>query len=310
MAIALWCAVLLGALAVLVVGADRFVEHAAAAARAYGVPQFVVGASIVAVGTSLPELAASLASVFHGAGGFVAGTVVGSNVTNILLVLGAAAVAFRGGVSISTRIARLDVPVMLLAAVVITLMMSDGKVSGMEGGLLLVMYAVYLSQSLRQREAPSERHDERLGRWWWAWMAGGAVGVWVGARWTVRASVELTHLLGLGDVAIVALSVVAVGSSLPELVVSLAAARRAYYEMSVGNVVGSNICNSMLVLGLPALVRPLPVAPSVMHVGVGFMLGATVVLMAYGQVGAVGRHAGLLMLLAFALFIMQLVGAG
>jgi len=136
------------------------------------------------------------------------------------------------------------------------------------------------------------------------------VGVWVGARWTVRASVELTHLLGLGDVAIVALSVVAVGSSLPELVVSLAAARRAYYEMSVGNVVGSNICNSMLVLGLPALVRPLPVAPSVMHVGVGFMLGATVVLMAYGQVGAVGRHAGLLMLLAFALFIMQLVGAG
>ncbi|MCB2187303.1 MAG: calcium/sodium antiporter [Deltaproteobacteria bacterium] len=303
----LWSLVLLASLAALIKGADIFVEHCARLARALGVPHYIIGVTLVALGTSLPELAASLASVFSGAGEFVAGTVVGSNVANILFILGAAIVAFRGFL-FSRNIVQEDMPVLLLAAMVISLFLWDGRVSRFEGSLLVVMYGVYLLHTLR-RQAESELAAEggfRPVTILWLGLSGALV--WLGADFTVKACVQLTALMGLGDTSLLAITVVAVGSSLPELLVSLAAARKKYYELSLGNVVGSNICNSFAVLGLPALVKPLPSSELVNGVGLPYMLAASLLLLIYGQRESAGTMSGLFFLILFVAYLGQVLG--
>ena len=299
----IWSLVLIVALTVLIKGADVFVDHAAALARALGVPDFVVGVTLVALGTSLPELAASLFSVFTGAGEFVAGTVIGSNVANITFIMGVAALAFRG-FSISPKLVRMDIPVMLLAALVITLMAWNGGVSRGEGVILVLMYGLYLAHTVReQRRSQPEPKQGVFKASMIIWIIGGAVGVYFGAEFTVKAVIKLTELLGLADASILALTVVAVGSSLPELVVSLTAAKKNYNDLSVGNVVGSNICNSFLVMGAPAIVKPLPVSAAVWGVGVPFMVAASLIFWFFAQRGVVGRTPGLFLLMIFVLFL-------
>ncbi len=306
--ILLWSLVLIAALAVLVKGADVFVDHAALLARVLGVPDFVVGVTLVALGTSLPELAASLVSVFTGAGEFVAGTVIGSNVANLAFIMGAAALAFRG-FSVSPKLMRMDLPVMLLAALVISAMAINGSVSRGEGVILLLMYLLYLTYTVREQRRSGQVEKEGTFRpSLVVWIVAGAAAVYLGAEFTVRAVVELTKLLGLADVSLLALSVVAVGSSLPELVVSLAAAKKNYNDLSVGNVVGSNICNSFLVMGAPAVVKPLPVSAAVWQVGVPFMLAVSFIFWIFAQRGEIGRTPGLFLLLIFALFLGTLGG--
>lgn len=304
----IWTLVLIAALAVLVKGADVFVDHAAALARALGVPDFVVGVTLVALGTSLPELAASLVSVFTGAGEFVAGTVIGSNVANIAFIMGAAALAFRG-FSVSPKLLRMDMPVMILAALVVTLMAYNGQVSRGEGVILLLMYGLYLTHTVReQRRSQPEPKEGVFKASMIIWIIAGAGAVYLGAEFTVKAVLKLTELLGLADASILALTVVAVGSSLPELVVSLTAAKKNYNDLSVGNVVGSNICNSFLVMGAPAVIKPLPVSAAVWGVGVPFMIAVSFIFWIFAQRGVVGRTPGMFLLLIFALFLGALVG--
>ncbi|WP_449246152.1 calcium/sodium antiporter [Desulfarculus baarsii] len=305
--ILLWFVVLAGALAVLIKGADVFVEQAATLARALGVSDAIIGVTLVALGTSLPELAASLASALDGAGEFVAGTVVGSNVANIGLIMGAAALAFRG-FSVGPQLMRLDMPVLIVSALVLALMLQDGRVEASEGVVLLLLYAVYLSQSLR-RQADDDAPRQRPSLKTWAYLLAGVAAIYFGARYTVEAVNKLTTLLGLADVSLLALTVVAVGSSLPELVVSLTAAKKNYHDLSVGNVVGSNICNSFLVMGAPALIQPLPVSRAVADVGLPFMLAISLVFLVMAHSGRVSRHFGLILLLMFGLFIGRTMGA-
>jgi cation:H+ antiporter len=304
----LWTLVLVAALAVLVKRADIFVDHSAAMPRVLGVPDFVVGVTLVALGTSLPELAASLVSVFTGAGEFVAGTVIGSNVANIAFITGAAALAFRG-FSVTPKLMRMDLPVMILAAFVVSLMAMSGGISRGEGVILLIMYGFYLTHKVReQRRAQPEAKEGVFKASMIIWIICGAAAVYAGAEFTVKSVIKLTELLGLADASILALTVVAVGSSLPELVVSLTAAKKNHNDLSVGNVVGSNICNSFLVMGAPAIIKPLPVSASVWGVGVPFMIAASLIFWIFAQRGVVGRTSGFFLLLIFALFLGTLCG--
>lgn len=305
--ILLWCLVLVAALAVLIKGADVFVDKAAEVARVFRVSDAVIGATLVALGTSLPELAASLASVFSGAGEFVAGTVVGSNVANICFIVGAASLAFRG-LTVGPTLLRRDLPVMLFAALALALVSWRGGVSRAVGVLFLVLYIVYLVQSLKERPAPGEQGAERFRPALLLWLLASAAAIYLGAVYTVRSVEELTKLLGLADTSLLALTVVAVGSSLPELVVTLTAAKKQYHDISLGNIVGSNICNVFLVIGAPALIKPLPVSPSVTQVGLPFMLAASLLLWVFAQKGVMGRSAGIYLLAMFALFLGSLVG--
>jgi cation:H+ antiporter len=303
-----WFAILVAALLVLLKSADIFVEKASDIALSLGIPQAVIGVTLVALGTSLPELAASLSSVHQGAGEFVAGTVVGSNISNILFILGAAALAF-GGVSISPRLLRLDLPVLVASAGLLTIMCLDGKVVFVEGLVLLAVYSIYLINLARNHRTDPERTPyQGFNPWLILWLVGAGVGVYLGAEFTVRAVVKLTGLLGLRDTSMLALTVVAVGSSLPELAVTLTAARKQYYDLSVGNIIGSNICNTFLVIGVPSLLQPLPVSASVIYVGLPFMGLATLMGLVYAQVGTISRYAGLILLIIFIYYLAMTIG--
>lgn len=302
-----WGLVLLAALAVLLKGADMFVEQAAQVAEALGVPHFVIGVTLVALGTSLPELAASLISVTQGAGEFVAGTVFGSNVANICLILGAAALVFKG-VNLSRSLLTTDLPVMILAALVLGIISLDRRISLVEGALLLVMYGLYLCYCTRCGQLNSTGSKGRIGFKGVLLLLAGAAGVYFGAAYTVKAVVNLSAFLGLADTSVLALTIVAVGSSLPELVVTLTAAKKGLHDLSVGNVVGSNICNSFLVIGVPALIKPLPVSQSVFAVGLPFMLAASLGLFFFAWQGRLSRTGGMFLLLLFALFLATLTG--
>jgi cation:H+ antiporter len=229
-------------------------------------------------------------------------------VANLTFIMGAAALAFKG-FNVTPKLMRLDLPIMLLAAVVISLMGIGGFAGRGEGLVLLAMYVLYLASTVRhQRRHEQQEREGRLRPSNFVWLAAGAAAVYLGADFTVKSVVRLTEILGLADVSVLALSVVAVGSSLPELVVSLAAAKKSYHDLSVGNVVGSNICNSFLVMGGTAVVKPLPYSPLVWEVGVPFMLGASFLFWLFAQRGAVSRTAGLFLLLIFVLFLGTMAG--
>jgi cation:H+ antiporter len=235
----------------------------------------------------------------------VAGTVVGSNVANIALIVGVAALGFRG-LRVSQELRRRELPFMLGAAILLGLAGLGGRVSRLEGGVLLGLYLLYLAYSVHRQQNGAA--VPRVGRFRWLtvlWLVFTAAGVYLGAEFTVRAVVRLTELAGLGDVSFLALTVVAVGSSLPELSVSWKAAAKGYHDISLGNVVGSNICNTFLVVGLPALVKPLPVSTAVQEVGMPFMLGLSALLVVVSR-RRVAPLMGVVMLAAFAAFLIDL----
>lgn len=308
MQILIWSIVLAASLAVLLKAAEVFVSKAALAALNLGVSDMLIGVTLVALGTSLPELAASLASVFKGAGEFVTGTVVGSNVANIGLILGVTALLF-GRLGFSGRILRRDVPVMAGAAAVLSVMALNGTVTRTEGAALFALYPLYLIFAARGTGQRFERSG-RLRKRTITWLVLSGAAIYAGAEFTVRSVIALTGLLGFADTSFLALTVVAVGSSLPELAVSLSAARRGFFDICLGNVVGSNICNSLLVAGAPALISPLPASRAVIAAGLPFMLASTLLLPLLARGGGFGRVTGALLLLVFISFLAFLAVSG
>ena len=286
-------AVLIIALALLVKSADWVVKYAALVARRFHVSELVVGLLITAVGTSLPELASSLAAAFAGSPGLVIGNVVGSNIANLGLVLGAAAMArpFETDAKMHDR----DGFIVVASAALFLALVLDNQLGRFDAALFLVLYLAYtafvvrsdregvehrfkdflkfvfdfeyaapLAHGLRRRRGrpPSPANVDReldgMGRELAA--VAGAIAVLVlAARLVVTEAVRLATALGVPE-NLVGLSLVALGTSLPELVVAVTAARRGKSAMVVGNVLGSNIANILLVAGLAAVVRPLAVA--------------------------------------------------
>jgi len=247
------------------VGGDKLVEHAAHLARSFRVPKHVVGAVVLGFGTSLPELLVCLSAAFTGRPGIAMGNVVGSNIANVGLILGLAAVM--APVVVEPKLMRLDLPLALLGGVALAFVFHpDGGELGRTAGLaLLAGFALYLWLSLSAARAhrratqdeapPPERNTGRDA----AWVVGGLVLVAVGAQLFVEGAVGVADLLGVPP-EVVGLSLVAVGTSLPELVTTVQAARQGHPELAVGNVAGSNVFNLFLVLGATGTVAPLRVS--------------------------------------------------
>ena len=286
-------AVLLVALAVLVRSAGFVVKYGALVARRFQMSELVVGLLITAVGTSLPELASSLAAAVAGSPGLVIGNVVGSNIANLGLVLGAAALV--RPVETDAKMHDRDGFIVVGSAALFLILVLDNRLGRVDAAVFLVLYVAYtafvvrsdregvehrfkdflkfvfdfeyaapLARGLRRRggrqeRAPApERHMRGVGRELLI-MGAALAALILGARFAVIEAVRLAEALGIPQ-SLVGLSVLAVGTSLPELVVAVTAARRGRSAMVVGNVLGSNIANILLVAGLAALVRPLAVA--------------------------------------------------
>ncbi|MCB1003581.1 MAG: calcium/sodium antiporter, partial [Acidimicrobiales bacterium] len=222
---------------------------------------------VVAFGTSAPELAVSTSDAFQGQGNLAIGNVVGSNIANVLLILGLAALV-GGGLLVHERIVRLDVPLMVGASLLVTVLALDGSISTVEGGLLFGLIVAYVAWTVRaaRREGPevvAENEEaidtEALARTPLAMQLGfivaGLVGLVVGARWLVSAASTVAADLGASEL-VIGLTVVAIGTSMPELATSIVAVLRGQRDIAVGNVVGSNLFNLLSVLGAAALAAP------------------------------------------------------
>ncbi len=310
--VVLWLIVFAVSLTVLIKGADFFTESSERLSLALGVPRFIVGITIVAVGTSLPELATSLVSLSKGTTEFVMGNVVGSNVANLMLVIGIAAI-FAKGMKFQWNILNIDLPFLLASAFFLYFIANDGLITPFEGlfvlagGVLFLAYTTTSSKSHTQQSIPTQEHFTFIHG---LMMVLGAGMVYLGGEYTIQAVVTLTEIFAFSNTSLIAATLVAFGTSLPELAVSIAAIKKHNYEMALGNVLGSNIFNTFLVIGFPALVAGtgLVVSETMLLIGLPFMIAATLLFIVATQDRSVSRVEGVLFVLLYALFIVKLIG--
>ena len=245
----------------LVKGADWFVDGSSAVARRFGIPQLVIGLTIVAMGTSAPEAAVSIAAALKGNADITIGNIVGSNILNILIILGVSSLLADLQVAKSTI--RAEIPFMLVITAVLMVLGKDGIVGAGNGLLLLVLFGVYLAylfwMAKKGREEVSEADVvQPLWKNLTMTIVGLVLIVW-GSNVTVDAATALARIFGMSE-RFIGLTIVALGTSLPELFTSVNAARKGNADIAIGNIVGSNIFNILFVVGLSGLIVPVPFA--------------------------------------------------
>lgn len=301
-------------LALLVTGGDILVRSASRLALLLGMSPLLVGLTVVAMGTSAPELAASLSAALAGTPAIALGNVVGSNTANLGLILGLAALL--SPLTTTSRFLRREALIMLASSVLLLALLRDGALLRAEGVLLLVLFALftaYLLWDSRRRGAGGEPPDAApaepgvasrqapLGLTLLLLLAGLALLV-VGAQSTVSGATGIARALGVPD-AVIGLTMVAVGTSLPELASTVAAAARRQGDMVLGNLIGSNIFNILFILGTTATVQPLRVAPDALRVDLWVMLGVSALTLPLLRTGLrLGRREGSLLLVLYAAY--------
>ncbi len=247
----------------LVKGADWFVEGASKVAEKFGIPQLVIGLTIVAIGTSLPEAAVSTSAALKGSAEITIGNVVGSNIMNILLILGITSVISPLAVQKSTI--KYELPMVIGATVLLAALgLFDGTIGRIDGVILLagmVLYLLYLLRMARKGQAVAEEQEKEqadksdgMFKLILLILIGGVMIVW-GSDITVDAATELARIFGMSE-RLIGLTIVAFGTSLPELVTSATAAIKGKADIAVGNIVGSNLFNILFVVGIAATITP------------------------------------------------------
>ncbi len=277
-------ALFLGGLIALVIGAELLVRGASKLALSLGISPLVVGLTIVAVGTSSPEVAVSVGAALNGQTDIAVGNVVGSNIFNILLILGVSALIIP--LLVNAQIVRQEVPIMIGASLLLLTFGLDGQVGRVEAGVLLallVAYVVFLivqsrreqSAELAMKAAPAiDAAAAKPSLMQQLLLIGAGLALLVlGSNWLVDASIALAQAMGVSDL-VIGLTIVAAGTSMPEVATSVMAAIRKERDIAIGNVVGSNIFNILGCLGLAGVVSPigLPIAPSVLNFDLWVML--------------------------------------
>jgi cation:H+ antiporter len=286
---------LVAGLALLVGGGELLVRGAVAVARALGVSSLMIGLTLVGFGTSSPELVTSVQAALVGAPGVAIGNVVGSNICNILLILGATALL--RPIHAPAAAFRRDGPVLIVATLLCIAALLWGEVGRLVGALFVALLVSYIVATYflerETHDASAEMHEAReeavpsAGRALLSGLPLAIVGlalVVLGARWLVAAAIDLAATLGVSET-LIGLTVVALGTSLPELTASLVAARRGHSDLAFGNVVGSNLYNILGILGVTALVRPIPVPSEVIAFDAWIMLGATLLFVLFTVTG-------------------------
>jgi len=242
-------------------GGEALVRGSVGIAQRMAIPPLLIGLTVVGFGTSTPELLVSIDAAWRGVPDIALGNVVGSNIANILLIIGLSALVWPITVAGATLVR--DATVMMLAAVILVPVFAMGQLGRPSGLVLVAGLAAYLVWAYRQ---PGDTVTEEAGQAVPAsalisilWVAGGLVSLMIGARFLVDGAVSIARGFGISE-AFIGLTIVAVGTSLPELATSLIAAFRRHSEIAIGNIVGSNIFNILGILGLTALIAPIPVA--------------------------------------------------
>lgn len=251
----------------LIKGADWFVDGAASLAAKFGIPQLVIGLTIVAMGTSAPEAAVSISAALQKNAGITIGNVVGSNIMNVLVILGLASVIIPIAVKKST--VRYEIPFTIFVTVVLAVLgLWDNKISRLEGGILWILFVVYLAYLFvmtKKGDTEAEENESKLDKVWkmvvFILIGGGLIVL--GSDVTVDAATKIAGYFGMTD-RLIGLTIVALGTSLPELITSVTAAKKGNADIAIGNIVGSNLFNILFVVGTTALITPVVYARNFM----------------------------------------------
>ena len=312
----IWVVVLAISLYILVRGADLFVEGAKQVGSAFGMSSFAIGVLIVGLGTSVPELASSIAAVLSGTNEIVIANAVGSNITNILLIVGVLAL-LSGPILISKNLIQTELPIFFIATVHFIASVYDGVIDRVEALLLvgtLIAYIWYLlASSDKDQDAESNADRSKVTFKSIVFIVLGIGAVLVGANYTVEMAVNIATGLAI-PIGLVSIAAIAIGTSLPELFVSLQAIKNKETDLAIGNIFGSNAFNILMVVGIPGLFaqsfgtgEPLLADPVVMELGLMVLVAASLILFVAGLARQIQRWEGAMMLLFFAFFLVKLL---
>lgn len=287
--IILWTGALILCLAALSKSADIFTANSEKIGLAFGLSSFVIGATIVAIGTSLPELVTSMFALFDsGTTEFVADTIVGSNIANVLLIFGIGAIIAKR-FRVETSLIDVDLPFFFLSMAIYVYFSLDQQISRWEGVFLLVLFVIFILYSIKSGDTAEEKKLDKeeladvkkafkgtkadMGKYI-LWIVGSGAVVAISSKYLITSVLMLSELAGISS-SILTVILVALGTSLPEVVTSLAAVRRSNYGIAIGNALGSNIFNFLLVGGFPALFMDLAISGTVFTVALPFVVIVT-----------------------------------
>lgn len=301
-------------LTILVYSADYFIEGASSIALKFGMPKFLIGMLIVGIGTSAPEVVVSILSAMQGSPGLALGNAYGSNIVNITLVLGATALI--SPLFIPKSLVRGDFLLLIGVTVLAVVQLLDYRVSRLDGVVLIIALIAMLIAQIYIAKKAKHGNDEEIEFELnmpkaLAKLIGGLVVLVLSSRLVVWGAVEIASAIGLSEV-VIGLTVVAVGTSLPELVSSIIAARKGEDEMALGNVIGSNIFNTLAVVGIAALISPMTVDKEILTRDIAVMSGVTLLLfvmclLALRSTQKLGRGVGAVLLGLFVAYTVYLV---
>ncbi len=300
-------AIVLG-LALLVWSADRFVEGSASTARFYGMPPLLIGMVIVGFGTSAPEMVVSALAALQGSPGIALGNAYGSNITNIALILGLTALI--NPIAVHSRVLRKELPILTAVTILAAWQLWDGEISQLDAMTLLAVFVGLMiwtvHQGMRNKTDAFEHEMEQelkahvmpIRRAIF-WLVAGLAMLIVSSRILVWGAVEIAHAFGVSDL-VIGLTVVAVGTSLPELASSLIAARKGEHDIALGNILGSNLFNTLAVVGISGAIRPLSAGPEMFNRDILAMALLTLLLFVFGygfqRQGRINRLEGALLM--------------
>ncbi len=306
-------------LALLVWSADRFVEGAAATARHFGMPPLLIGMVIVGFGTSAPEMVVSALAATQGNPGIALGNAYGSNITNIALILGVTALI--SPIAVHSQVLRKELPILTLLTALAAWQIYDGNVTRIDALVLLVVFAALMGWTIwqgmkKKADALGAEMEEELAVHAMPlpraifWLAVGLVLLIASSRLLVWGAVEIAHAFGVSDL-LIGLTIVAIGTSLPELASSVIAARKGEHDIALGNILGSNLFNTLAVVGIAGSIHPMSVGPEVFSRDVLVMAGLTLSLFIFGYgfrgPGRINRIEGTLLLTAYVGYTVFLV---
>ncbi len=288
----------------LVKGADVFVDGASSIAGGLGIPQLVIGLTVVAMGTSAPEAAVSIAAALKGSADITIGNIVGSNILNVLIILGLTAVILP--VAISKSAARIDLPFMIFITLLLLFLGADGTVGLTDGIILSSVFALYLTYlfiAAKKGKIADNTHVKKCKLWQSALktLLGLALIIF-GSNFAVDAASAIARAFGMTE-RFIGLTVVALGTSLPELFTSVSAAKKGNADIAIGNIIGSNIFNILFVVGVSALIVPVPFSPEfIPDTVIASAAGALLLVLSMAGKGKIKRLSGVLMLISYAVY--------
>lgn len=287
----------------LIKGADLFVDGAAGTAERFGIPQLIIGLTVVAMGTSAPEMAVSISAALKGSADITVGNVVGSNILNVLLILGITALI--SPVSVEKSTIKCEIPYMIFITLILLILgYTGGYVYFAEGAVLwglFILYLVYLFVTAAKQKDKNGVEEHKKQPVWKLLLsvAGGLALIIFGSDVSVDAAVKIAEAAGISE-RFIGLTVVALGTSLPELVTSVSAARKGNSGIAVGNIVGSNIFNILFIIGTTAFITPVKFAENFIFDTLIAAAAGVVLLLGVLKDKRLGRIAGAIMLLCYA----------